>query len=149
MLEGDYVKKALETDKLLDECLNRCNLERHLGQQVCMLGRSGSRKRAGEIEEKADGKLGEFKITPIATFLIGLCVPSGSSTEEAKKTVCESRRGSCKVFRTKRRPPVEAHAAQSFGARCFDICRRDTMLLGDRLEKLGVQTMRAGATNLG
>ena len=97
MLEGDYVKEALETDKLLDECLNRCNLERHLGQQVCMLGRSGSRKRAGEIEEKADGKLGEF--TPIATYLGGLFVPSGSSTEEAKKRCARADEGVAKFFK--------------------------------------------------
>ena len=52
------MKVALETDELLDECLNRCNLERHLGKQVCMLGGLWSRQRADEIEEKADGRLG-------------------------------------------------------------------------------------------
>ena len=41
LLEGDYVKEALETDRLLDECLDLCNLERHLGKQVCMLGGLG------------------------------------------------------------------------------------------------------------
>ena len=35
MLEGDYVKEALETDRLLDECLNRCNLERHMEGNRC------------------------------------------------------------------------------------------------------------------
>ena len=44
VLEGDYVKEALETDELLDECLNRCNLERRLGKQVCMLGGRGVKK---------------------------------------------------------------------------------------------------------
>ena len=66
MLEGDYVKEALETDKLLDECLNRCKQERHLGKQACMLGGLGSKKRTEEIEEKADSKLREF--TPIPTY---------------------------------------------------------------------------------
>ena len=95
VLEGDYAKEALETDELLDECLNRCNLERHLGKQVCMLGGLGSRKRADEIEEKADGKLGVF--TPIATYLGGLFVPSGSSTEEAKKRCARADEGAAGV----------------------------------------------------
>ena len=90
MLEGDYVKEALETDKLLDECLHRCNLERQLGKQVRMLGALEPRKRADEIEEKADGKLGEF--TPIATT----CVAYVSVLEQhgrGQKTMRESRRG--------------------------------------------------------
>ena len=90
MLEGDYVKEALETGKLLEECLDRCNLERHLGKQVL-----GSRKRAEEIEEKADGKLGEF--TPIATYLGGSCVPSVSSTEEPKKRCARADEGAAGV----------------------------------------------------
>ena len=95
VLEGDYVKEALETDELLDECLNRCNLERHLGKQVCMLGGLGSRKRADEMEEKADGKLGVF--TLIATHLRGLFVPSGNSTEEAKKRCARADEGAAGV----------------------------------------------------
>ena len=83
MLEGDHVKEALETDRLLDECVNRCNLERHLGKQVCMLGGLGSRKRAEEIEEKADGKLGEFHTDCDVSGRIICAV--WSSTEEAKK----------------------------------------------------------------
>ena len=95
VLEGDYVKEALKTDELLDECQNRCNLERHLGEQVCLHGGLGSRKRADEIEEKADGKLGVF--TPIATYLGGLFVPSGSSTEEAKMRCARADEGAAGV----------------------------------------------------
>ena len=150
MLEGDYVKEALETDKLLDECLHRCNLERQLGKQVRMLGALEPRKRADEIEEKADGKLGEF--TPIATTCVAYVFRLGAARKRPKNDAREQTRGAAGVAQFFKRNVghkwkltlfkalVQGALTSAGETRCYS---------ESDLKKIGVQTMHAGATNLG
>ena len=57
VLEEDNVKEALETDELLDECLNRCNLERHLENRCACLAAWGQESELTRSRRRQTGNL--------------------------------------------------------------------------------------------